>query len=76
VLARELGDLDAVRAKKPKRLPVLLSREEVLRLLESMKGEPKLVGTLLYGSGLRLGDSSLIDRRKGGVVFDLWSKLC
>ena len=43
VLARELGDLDAVRAKKPRRLPVVLSRGEVLQLLENMEGTPKLV---------------------------------
>jgi integron integrase len=54
VLDRELGDLDAVRAKQPKRLPVVLTRGEVLRVLERMDGVPRIVATLLYGSGLRL----------------------
>lgn len=54
VLDRELGDLDAVRARRPKRLPVVLTRGEVLRVLERMDGVPKIVATLLYGSGLRL----------------------
>jgi len=44
----------AVRAKKPKRLPVVLTREEVRRILDLMDGAPKLVATLLYGAGLRL----------------------
>jgi len=43
-----------VRAKEPKRLPVVLNREEVSQLLGEMKGQPKLIALLLYGSGLRL----------------------
>jgi integron integrase len=44
----------AVRAKKPKRLPVVLTREEVRTILCLMDGAPKLIATLLYGAGLRL----------------------
>lgn len=43
-----------VRAKEPKRLPVVLTRHEVSRILGGMKGQPKLIALLLYGSGLRL----------------------
>ncbi len=57
VLDRELGDLDAVRAKRPKRLPVVLTRSEVLRLLDHLDGVPRLVATLLYGAGLRLQEA-------------------
>lgn len=46
----------AVRAKKPKRLPVVLTREEVRTILGSMDCAPKLVATLLYGGGLRLNE--------------------
>jgi integron integrase len=46
----------AVRAKKPKRLPVVLTRQEVKTILDSMDGAPKLVATLLYGAGLRLNE--------------------
>lgn len=46
----------AVRAKKPKRLPVVLTREEVRTILGSMEGAPRLVATLLYGAGLRLNE--------------------
>jgi len=54
VLERELGDLSAVRAKRSKKVPVVLTRGEVLRVLERMEGVPKIVATLLYGAGLRL----------------------
>jgi integron integrase len=55
VLDQELGWLEnVVRARRPRRLPVVLSREEVARLLQAMTGTPRLVAALLYGSGLRL----------------------
>ncbi len=41
-------------AKRPQRLPVVLTREEARRVLNAMSGTPKLVAQLLYGSGLRL----------------------
>ncbi len=44
----------AVRAKRPKRLPVVLTRDEVRRLLGAMSGTPKIVASILYGAGLRL----------------------
>jgi integron integrase len=43
-----------VRARRPARLPVVLTREEVRRVLAHLGGEARLVATLLYGSGLRL----------------------
>ncbi len=43
-----------VRARRPARLPVVLTREEVRRVLANLGGEARLVATLLYGSGLRL----------------------
>ena len=45
---------DVVRAKRPKRLPVVLTRNEVHRVLAELDGAYRLVGQLLYGSGLRL----------------------
>jgi integron integrase len=45
---------DLERAKKPVRLPTVLSRDEVVRVLEHLHGTPKLIASLLYGSGLRL----------------------
>jgi integron integrase len=40
--------------KEPRRLPVVLSREEVRSLLENLEGVPWLIAVLLYGGGLRL----------------------
>jgi integrase len=42
------------RAKKPRRLPVVLAASKVLRVLEQTVGQPALVLRLLYGSGMRL----------------------
>jgi hypothetical protein len=57
VLDLELGRLDAVRAWRPKRLPVVLAPEEVAQVLESVAGANgvfALMARLLYGCGLRL----------------------
>lgn len=57
VLDIELGRLDAVRARRPKRLPVVLAAEEVakvLALIEGADGLFALMARLLYGCGLRL----------------------
>ena len=43
-----------VRAKRPQRLPVVLTREEVKALLGAMDGVPWLIANVLYGAGLRL----------------------
>jgi integron integrase len=55
VLKQEIGWLGEVeRAKRPVKLPVVLTREEVEKVLGHMSGTPKLMASLLYGSGLRL----------------------
>ncbi len=55
VLGRDLPALEGVvRAKVPRRLPVVLTREEVRAVLDQLRGTPRLMATLLYGSGLRL----------------------
>jgi integron integrase len=43
-----------VRAKTPKRLPVVLTREEVRAVLDELDGTPLIMATLLYGAGLRV----------------------
>jgi integron integrase len=43
-----------VRAKKPKRIPVVLARTEVTLLLAHLDGAHQLMAALLYGAGLRL----------------------
>jgi len=55
VLGHALGDISmAVRAKKPQKLPVVLTRDEVRDVLIHLEGTHRLVASLLYGSGLRL----------------------
>jgi integron integrase len=55
VLELDLPWLDGVvRAKRPERLPVVLSREEVRGVLRQLDGMPRLMGYLLYGAGLRV----------------------
>lgn len=54
VLAIEIGDIqDATRAKHSRRLPVVLSRQEVQAVLSAMKQPYRLMAGLMYGSGLR-----------------------
>ncbi|MEZ6042768.1 MAG: integron integrase [Planctomycetaceae bacterium] len=53
VLKRELAFLEAVRAKRPQRVPVVLSREEVAAIFRHLRGESLLFAQLLYGGGLR-----------------------
>ncbi|HET6546657.1 MAG TPA: integron integrase [Rhodanobacteraceae bacterium] len=55
VLDTELPWLDdVVRARRPRRVPVVLSRDEVHRLLAQLEGREWLMAGLLYGAGLRL----------------------
>ena len=55
VLEAELPWLDGVvSAKQTRRLPVVLTQDEVDALLPRMRGTPALIARLLYGSGLRI----------------------
>jgi len=55
VLEVPLEDLGpVVRARQPRRLPVVLTEREARNLIEALSGVPCLVAGLLYGSGLRL----------------------
>jgi integron integrase len=55
VLKQEIGWLKQVeRAKKPARLPVVLSRDEVHKIFAHLHATARLMAGLLYGSGLRL----------------------
>lgn len=54
ILKKEMGELNIIWAKKPKRLPVVLTRDEVKDVLSQLSGTYRLVAMLLYGSGLRL----------------------
>lgn len=55
VLGKEIGYvIGVVRAKRPKRLPVVLAKEEVRMILARLHGTEWIMAMLLYGAGLRL----------------------
>ena len=55
VLHMDLGQIGEIeRAKRPQRLPVVLTRGEVERVLNGMTGTCQLMAKLLYGTGMRL----------------------
>jgi integron integrase len=55
VLEVDLPWLDGiVRARRPERLPVVLTRDEIRAVLERLDGAPRLMACLLYGAGLRV----------------------
>lgn len=55
VMKIELGWLDdLVHARRPARLPVVLTRSEVATIIECLDGTPSLMASLLYGAGLRV----------------------
>jgi integrase len=57
VLKQELDlKVDAVRAKKTKYLPTVLTKEEVLAIIKQLSGVHQLLIKLLYGTGLRLSE--------------------
>jgi integron integrase len=57
VLRREIGDLgQVIRARSPKRLPVVLTREEIKAVFSRLHGQIWLMASLMYGAGLRLNE--------------------
>jgi integron integrase len=69
VLEQPLGDLGPfIRAKRPRRLPVVLSRDEIRRLLAEIDGIFGLMAQLMYGTGMRLMEA--VRLRVQDVDFD------
>ena len=55
VLLRDIDfPVNVIRAKKPERLPTVLTKTEALSIIAKMNGTPRLMVQLLFGSGLRL----------------------
>ena len=55
VLKIPFGNMDQlIWSKKPKKLPLVASKKEIETILNQMEGLPRLIASLLYGSGLRL----------------------
>ncbi|MCK5453589.1 MAG: phage integrase N-terminal SAM-like domain-containing protein, partial [Calditrichia bacterium] len=53
ILDQDLGDLEIIRAKKPVRLPIVLTPAEMRLIVNQLSGVTWLMVNLLYGSGLR-----------------------
>ena len=61
VLKRELGELTLpVTPRAAPTIKVIPTREEVMRLLAGMRGAPKLMAQLMYGSGLRVEETCML----------------
>jgi integron integrase len=57
VVGEPLGDIgDFARPRKKQHIPTVLSRQEVAALLQHLQGVYRIIGSLLYGSGLRLAE--------------------
>lgn len=54
VLKIDLGDISFLRSKRSARLPVVLSRDEVWRVLDNLQGSVWIMAAMMYGCGLRL----------------------
>lgn len=73
VLGRDVGMLEGLRRmRRPQRLPEVLSVEEVRATLNAMRGMPRLLAALLYGSGMRVGEALALRVKdldlRGGVI--------
>jgi len=69
IIKKEIGWLkDIAKASKSRRIPVVFTRQEIKRIFEHLTGTPKLIVSLLYGSGLRLGEA--LNLRVKDINFD------
>ena len=74
VLRMDVAALEVRRrqVRRPERLPEVLSVEEVRAVLNAMRGMPRLVAALLYGSGMRVGEALALRVQdidfRGGVI--------
>ena len=69
VLGMEIGAIEQVpRAKMPIRVPVVLSRDEVSRVLKQLTGRIWIIVVILYGAGLRILDC--LELRVKDIDFD------
>ena len=69
ILKNELGNLGSILwAKKPSRLPVVLTQQEVKSIFQHLHGKPWLIANLLYGAGLRLNEC--LNLRVKDIDFD------
>ncbi len=69
VLERPLGDIgETIRAKRPPRLPVVLSHQEAMAIIGQLAAPYDLLASLMYGAGLRVVEASRL--RVKDIDFD------
>ncbi len=55
VIGRKVGDLgEVIRARRSRHVPIVMSVEEVKKVLAKLSGDKRLMASLMYGTGLRL----------------------
>jgi integron integrase len=58
ILKQDVGWIEEIkRSSRVKHLPVVFSKSEISRIFEHLSGTPKIIVSLLYGSGLRLSEA-------------------
>lgn len=69
IVVKEIGWLDdVVRARRSRRIPVVFTKGEVKEIFNHLNGVPNLICSILYGSGLRLGEA--LSLRVKDINFD------
>lgn len=69
VLERDVGTINAIRSRKPKLIPTVMSKAEVLSIFSHLSGIYLLIAQLLYGCGMRI--SECLRLRIKDIRFDL-----
>ncbi len=70
IIHKDVGWVDDIkRPTKPKHIPVVFTKAEAHSIIQNMEGLPKIVASLLYGSGLRLSEALRL--RVKDIDFDL-----
>ena len=67
------GEMQHLHAKRPMRLPVVMTRDETQRVLQATRGTTRLMASLMYGSGMRLMECCTlrvkdVDLSRGEIV--------
>lgn len=57
VIKKEITDLKYSYTKRPRALPTVLTHEEAMQVISYLKGQHKLIASLLYGCGLRINEA-------------------
>ena len=71
VLGREVGELEGlIRARRRRKLPVVLTREEVKRIISHVGGAERLFFSLLYGTGMRLTEVLRLRVKDVDFIYD------